>query len=84
MNSVERGDCFLNYAVDCRPHPGEHRIQYAALDVFDKLSPIALESLPIEVLGHRAELHDEGPGEVFRLDLTALFAPGPNKSRFGL
>jgi hypothetical protein len=33
--------------------------------------------MPVELLGHAAELDDQVAGQVFRLDLTAFFLPEP-------
>ena len=45
------------------------------LDVRDDLAGIALVPMPVEVLGHQAELDDEVAGEVLRLDLAAFLPP---------
>src|SRR6516162_8073785 len=52
------------------------------LDVLDEPSGIALEPVPIEVLGHDPELDDEVAGEVREPDLAALLAPGVKEGGF--
>ena len=45
------------------------------LDAFDGLPGVALVPMPVEVLGHEAELDDEVAGQVLRLDLAAFLPP---------
>src|SRR6516162_6182097 len=52
------------------------------LDVLDEPSGIALEPVPIEVLGHDPELDDEVAGEVREPDLAALLAPEAKEGGF--
>ena len=53
---------------------------YPPLDVFDRLSGISLKPLPIEALGHDAELDNEVTRQVVRFDLTALLLPKMEQS----
>ena len=46
------------------------------------LAGIALVPVPVEVLGHGAELDDQVAGEVLRLDLAALLPPEPEQGGF--
>jgi hypothetical protein len=43
------------------------------------LAVIGLIPTSIEVLGYDSELDDEIAGQIFRLDLAALFAPEPEQ-----
>jgi hypothetical protein len=47
----------------------------ARVDLGDHLTRVAFEPLPIEVLGHDAELDDQVAGEVLQLDFTPFLAP---------
>ena len=37
--------------------------------------------MPVQVLGHHPQLHDQIAGQVFRLNFTALFPPEPQQRR---
>ena len=52
------------------------------MDVGDDLAGIGLIPAPIEVFGDGPELDDEVAGQVFRLDLAALFLPQPDEGVF--
>ena len=51
------------------------------LNVADDLTGVELEPLPIEVLRHLAELHDEIARKVLRFGLAALLPPEADKCR---
>ena len=52
------------------------------LDILDGLAGVALVPVPVEVLGHGAELDDQVGREVLRLGLAALLAPQPEQGGF--
>ncbi len=45
------------------------------LDAFDDLPGVALVPVPVEGLGHEAELDDEVAGQVLRLGLAPFLPP---------
>src|SRR5262249_47192456 len=53
-----------------------------ALNVFDFLARVALEPLPIEILGHAPKLDDEIAREVLGLGLAALLTPQADQGSF--
>src|SRR5439155_27336228 len=55
--------------------PPDNLVQYPVLDIFNRLTGIALEPVPVELLCHKAELDDEVAGEVLGFDFAALFLP---------
>jgi hypothetical protein len=57
---------------------------HPALNVRDGLPGIALVPLPIEVLGHEAELDDKVGRQVLRPDLAALLLPQADQGLFVL
>ena len=79
---LEHGSGALDDAVQCRRHPAEHRMPDPALDVFDCLAGIALVPVPIEGLGHEAELDDQVARQVLRLGLAAFLAPEAEEGGF--
>ena len=52
-------------------------MKHLPLHLGDDLAGVALVPVPVEVLGHGAELDDQVVGEVFGLDLAALLPPKP-------
>ena len=72
----------LDHAVEGRRHPPEHRVPQPMLDAFDGLPGVALVPVPVEVLGHEAELDDEVAGQVLRLGLAALLPPEAEEGGF--
>ena len=72
---LEHRPSALDHAVQGGRHPAVHRVLDPTLDVFDGLPRIALVPVPIEGLGHQAELDDEVAGQVLGLGLAALFPP---------
>ena len=72
----------LDHAVEGRRHPALDRMKHLPLHVVDDLAGVALVPVPVEVLGHGAELDDQVAGEVFRLDLAALLPPQPDQGGF--
>ena len=69
----------LDHAVEGRRHPALDRMEHLPLHLGDDLAGIALVPVPVEVLGHGAELDDQVAGQVLRLDLAALFPPEPEQ-----
>jgi hypothetical protein len=59
-------------------------MKYLSLHLGDDLPGIFLVPVPVQVLGHAAELDQEVAGQVFRLDFTALFSPKPKQGRLVL
>src|SRR6266536_911328 len=56
---LEHGSGLRNDAVEGRPHPPDHWMTNAALDILEGLAGIALEPMPIEGLGDDPELNDQ-------------------------
>ena len=76
---LEDGTGCLDHPVEGSRHPPLHRMQHLALHLGDHLASVALIPVPVEALGHGAELDDQIVREVLGLDLTALFAPKPEQ-----
>src|SRR5262249_30866148 len=72
----------LNQAVKGRAHPPVYRVPGPSLDVLDGLAGVALEPVPIEVLGHPAELDDQVAGEILRFDFAPFLLPQAYKGGF--
>ena len=72
----------LDHAVEGRRHPALDRVKHLPLHLGDDLAGIALVPVPVEVLGHGAELDDQVAREVLRLDLAALLPPEPEQGGF--
>ena len=72
----------LDHAVEGGRHPSLDRMKHLALHLGDDLAGIALVPVPVEVLGHGAELDDQVVRQVLRLDLAALFPPQPEQGGF--
>jgi hypothetical protein len=72
----------VNDSVQGGCHPPDHGVLNPALDVLNDLPGVTFVPVPVEVLGHDAELHDEVAGQVFGLDLTALLPPQPKENVF--
>src|SRR4030095_204129 len=71
----EHGFGPLHNAVEGRCHPGDGAMLYAALDISDAPTSVALVPGAVEFLGGGPELHDEVAGQVLRFGLTSLLAP---------
>ena len=54
-------------------------MEHLPLHLGDDLAGIALVPVPVEVLGHGAELDDQVAGQVLGLDLAALLPPEPEQ-----
>ncbi len=54
-------------------------MKHLPLHLGDDLAGVALVPVPVEVLGHGAELDDQVGREVFGLDFAALFPPQPQQ-----
>ena len=65
----------LHNAVQGRGHPGDGRMLDAALHTRDTTARISLVPGTVEFFGRSPELHDEVARQVFRISLTAFFAP---------
>src|SRR5262245_20800042 len=52
------------------------------LDAFDFLPGIAFVPMPVEGLGHKAELDDEVAGQVLRLGLAPFLSPQAHQGCF--
>jgi hypothetical protein len=50
-------------------------MDYAPLDVFERITGMALVPAPVKLLGRNPELDYEIAGQVLRLDFAALFSP---------
>jgi hypothetical protein len=50
-------------------------MDYAPLDVFKRITGMALVPVPVKLLGRNPELDYEIAGQVLRLDFAALFSP---------
>ena len=72
----------LDHAVEGGRHPALDRMKHLALHLGDDLAGIAFVPVPVEVLGHGAELDDQVIREVLRLDLAALFPPKAEQGGF--
>ena len=72
----------LDHAVEGCRHPALDRMKHLPLHLGDDLAGIALVPVPVEVLGHGAELDDQVVREVLGLDLAALFPPQPEQGGF--
>ena len=72
----------LDHAVQRRRHPALDRVKHLPLHLGDDLAGIALVPVPVEVLGHGAELDDQVVRQVLGLDLAALFPPEPEQGGF--
>ena len=57
-------------------------MKHLPLHLDDDLAGVAFVPVPVEVLGHGAELDDQVVREVFRLDLAALFPPQAEQGGF--
>ena len=57
-------------------------MKHLPLHLGDDLAGIALVPVPVEVLGHGAELDDQVVREVLGLDLAALFPPQAEQGGF--
>ena len=57
-------------------------MEHLPLHLGDDLAGIALVPVPVEVLGHGAELDDQVAREVLGLDFAALFPPEPEQGGF--
>jgi hypothetical protein len=62
-------------AIEGGRHKPDDRVLDPALDVRDGVAGIAFVPLPIEVLGHQAELDDEVARQVLGPDLAAFLLP---------
>ena len=69
----------LDHAVERCRHPALDRMKDLPLHVGDDLAGIALVPVPVEVLGHGAELDDQVGGQVLGLDFAAFFPPEPEQ-----
>src|SRR6516162_2694101 len=58
-----------------RRHPADHRVLDPPLHLRNDVPGIALEPMPVEGLGHQANLDDEIVGEILRLGLAAFLTP---------
>ena len=54
-------------------------MKHLPLHLGHDLAGVALVPVPVEVLGHGAELDDQVVGQVFGLDLAALLPPEPEQ-----
>src|SRR5262249_13399108 len=72
---LEDGAGLLNHPVEGRRHPADHWVLDPPLHLRNDVPSIALEPMPIEGLGHEANLDDEIVGEVLRVGLAAFLAP---------
>ena len=70
----------LDHAVERSGHPLLDRMKHPPLHLGDDLAGIALVPVPVELLGHGAELDDQVVREVLWLDLAALFPPKPDRA----
>ena len=57
-------------------------MKHLPLHLGDDLTGIPLVPVPVEVLGHGAELDDQVVREVLGFDLAALFPPQPEQGGF--
>ena len=57
-------------------------MKHLPLHLGDDLAGVALVPVPVEVLGHGAELDDQVVREVLGLDLAALFPPQAEQGGF--
>ena len=91
--SSENDHGSMNLASNTAPVPSTMPSRVAAiqridrmldppLDLVDDLAGLALVPVPVEVLGHEAELDDEVARQVLRLDLAALLAPEAQQGGF--
>jgi hypothetical protein len=58
---LEHRSGLRNDAVEGRRHPSDDRVANSALHVFEDLTGIAREPVPIQVFGHDPELNDQVP-----------------------
>ena len=72
----------LDHAVQGCRHPALDRMKHLPLHLGHDLAGIALVPVPVEVLGHGAELDDQVVREVLGLDLAALFPPQAEQGGF--
>ncbi len=61
-----------------------HRVKHLPLHLDHLLAGVRFVPVPVEVLGHGAELDHEITGEILRLDLAALLSPQPEQGRLVL
>ena len=54
-------------------------MKHLALHLGDDLAGVAFVPVPVEMLGHGAELDDQVARQVLGLDLAALFPPQPEQ-----
>jgi hypothetical protein len=68
-------------AVERGSHPAVDGVEHLPLHLGDDLSGVLLVPVPVQMLGHAAELDQEVAGQVLRLGLAALLPPQPEQCR---
>ncbi len=72
----------LDPTIEGRRHPVKGGMAGPLLDMCDDPRGLSLIPAPIQLLGGKAELHNQVPGQVLRLDFTAFFPPQSDQGGF--